>query len=55
MKIVYLLKQDPDKTLGEIMEKHRRSHEVIIVDIRNNKNYDRIVDLIAQCDKVISW
>jgi hypothetical protein len=55
MKILYLLKQEPNATLQSIVEEHKKEHEVQIVDIRNEKDYARIVDLIAGCDKVISW
>lgn len=55
MTILYLLKQEPDETLQSIIEGHKKEHEVEIVDIRSEKNYARIVDLIERCDKVISW
>ena len=55
MKILYLLKQDPDETLEEIMEGHMKSHDVTVMDIRNDKDYKKIVELIAMSDKVISW
>lgn len=55
MKVLYLIKQEPDETLKEIMAEHKKTSEVTVVDLRNDKDYDRIVDLIAQNDKVISW
>lgn len=55
MKIVYILKRDTDKTLDDIMKRHGEAHEVMTVDIRNDKNYDRIVDMITSSDRVISW
>jgi|Deesub1362B_J571_1020462.scaffolds.fasta_scaffold00080_96 hypothetical protein len=55
MKILYLLKQDPDDTAKKFMEEHKKSHEVTVVDLRENKNYDQIVELIESSDKVISW
>ncbi len=55
MKILYILKQEPDGTLTEIMDEHKKDQEVTVVDLRENKNYDQIVDLIASSDKVISW
>ncbi|MEE9524119.1 MAG: hypothetical protein V3V59_05130 [Thermodesulfovibrionales bacterium] len=55
MNILYLLKLEPDKTLSDIIEQHKKENEVQIVDIRKEKNYAQIVDLIAECDKVISW
>jgi hypothetical protein len=55
MKILYVLRQDPDETAKTFMEEQKKSNEVTVVDIREEKNYDRIIDLIAECDKVISW
>lgn len=55
MRILYLIKQDTDETARRIMDEHKKAHDVIIVDIRGNKDYDSIIDLIASSDKVISW
>ena len=55
MKILYLITQEPDETIAEIMAEHRKAHDVTVVDIREEKNYDWIVDLIAGSEKVISW
>jgi hypothetical protein len=55
VKILYILKQDPDKTLTEFMEAHRKSNEVSVIDIRENKNYSHTIELIEKSDRVISW
>ena len=55
MNILYILKQEPDGTLTKIMDEHKKDQEVTVVDLRENKDYDQIVDLIASTDKVISW
>jgi hypothetical protein len=55
MKILYLLKQDPDDTLNIFMNTHRWDHEVNVIDIRIDTNYSQIVELIEKSDKVISW
>ncbi|HTR44488.1 MAG TPA: hypothetical protein VMH06_02175 [Thermodesulfovibrionales bacterium] len=55
MKILYLMKQKPDETITEVMTEHKRAHKVTVVDLEEDKNYDRIVDLIAESDRVISW
>lgn len=54
MKILYLLKQDLDETAKRITDEHKKANEVTIVDIRKNKDYEQIIDLIASSDKVIS-
>lgn len=55
MKILYLLKQDPDDTLSKIMEVHRRNHEVIVIDLRSENDYDDVIARIEEADKIISW
>ncbi len=55
MKILYLLKQDPDETLKRIMDEHRKANEVTVLDLRTEGDHGRIVELIASNDKVISW
>lgn len=55
MKVLYLLRNQPDETGSKIIEEHKKSHEVTIININENKNYNEIVDAIASHDKVISW
>ena len=55
MKILYLLKQDAGETAQALMAIHRMSHEVVVVDIRSEKNYPGILEMIEQSDRVISW
>jgi hypothetical protein len=55
MKILYIQKQELDATAKKIMEVHKKGNDVTIVNIRENKNYGQIVDLIFSSDKVISW
>ncbi len=54
MKILYLIKQE-DETLKKFIEEHKKSHEVTVININENKNYEEIVDSIMSHDKVISW
>jgi len=55
MKVLYLLRNEPDETGNKIIEEHKKSNEVTIININENKNYDEIVDAIESNDKVISW
>lgn len=55
MKILYILRSKADDTVNKIIDVHKTSNEVTIVNINENKNYDAIVDLIASSDKVICW
>ncbi|MEK6671892.1 MAG: hypothetical protein AABY42_00255 [Nitrospirota bacterium] len=54
MKILYLIKNELDNTAKMILEEHRKSDEVTSIDIRENRNYDEIIDLIASSDRIIS-
>ena len=55
MKILYIQKQDLDATAKKIMDLHKKEHDVTVVNLKENKNYSQIVDLIFSSDKVISW
>lgn len=56
MKILYILRQTNVDDTGKILlDEHKKSNEVTVININENKNYDEIVDLIASNDKVISW
>jgi len=56
MKILYIVKQkESDDTVKKLIEEHKKSNEVTVININENKKYDQIVDLIASSDKVISW
>ena len=55
MKILYIMKQAPDATCKTIMEVHKKDNEVTVVNIKESKDYGKIVDMIFSSDKVISW
>jgi len=55
MNILYLLRSNPDDTGSKIIDEHKKSHTVTIINLNENKNYDEIVDAIASNDKVIAW
>ena len=55
MKILYLTNREPDETIREIIHYQKKMIDVTIVDMRTEKDRDRIIDLIASNDKVISW
>lgn len=55
MKILHIHRQDLDATAAKILEAHKKNNDVAVVDIRQNRNYEEIVDLIFSSDKVISW
>ena len=56
MKILYILRQkNADDTVKKLIEEHKKTNDVTVVNINENKNYGEIVDLIASSDRVISW
>ena len=55
MNILHLLTKKPNQLLEKIIEEHKKMSEVTVIDLRENKEYDKIVDSIASADKVISW
>ena len=54
MRVLYLLREEPDKTTLEIIEAHKSSNEVSVVDLREEKDFSMLFDLIEKSDKVIS-
>jgi len=55
MNILCLMRKDLDATISGILDVQKREHAVTVVDIRNDRNYDKIVDLIFSSTRVISW
>ncbi len=55
MRILYIQKNDFDATTKKILDVHKKEHDVTVVNIRENKSYDAIVDLIFTSDRVVSW
>ena len=54
MKLLYLLKKEPTPSLNKIIESHKLSAEVTIIDMRENKDYQMIIDKIFENDKIIT-
>ncbi|MEW6408839.1 MAG: hypothetical protein AB1488_01835 [Nitrospirota bacterium] len=58
MKILYILKSEPDEIIKKIIEYHstNKNHTVKIIELyKENTGYDELIDLIFEYDKVISW
>jgi galactitol-specific phosphotransferase system IIB component len=55
MNILYLLKHAPDQTIRNILDNQKSEHAVTVVDLGEDKDYDRIVDLIVSSDRIMSW
>lgn len=55
MKVLFILKQAADDTVKTIMAEASKESEVKVVDLRENQNYDALVESIEACDRVITW
>lgn len=55
MKILYVVSKDLDPSEQKIVDVQSSSNEATVFDLRSDKDYDRLVDLVESTDKVISW
>lgn len=55
MEILYLIKQKPDETLMKMIIEQEQNNQIKLIYLDLEKDYERILDNIEACDKVISW
>ncbi len=55
MKIIHLIKSGPEEKVKRIIEIHRRSHDVEVIELDSEINYEELIVKIERADKVISW
>lgn len=55
MKILHILKTEPEESIKKIIEEHKKSHDVNVLSLIDCKDYNKIVCLIEDADKVITW
>lgn len=55
MKVLYILKGEPDDTVKRLIEVQKRENEVKVLRLEKGISYDELVDDIFNYDKVISW
>jgi crotonobetainyl-CoA:carnitine CoA-transferase CaiB-like acyl-CoA transferase len=55
MNMLCLVRNAPDATARGILEVLKREHAVTVVDLRTDKDYDKIVKLVLTSDSVLSW
>lgn len=55
MKILHVVKKELNETEKKIIEEQDRSNDVKIIDLRSNKDYDEIIDLVESSERVICW
>lgn len=54
MKTLFILKKDPDSTTKTIISGASRESEVTVINLQENKDYDSLVKLIEQSDRIIT-
>jgi len=55
MKLLYIIKKEPSPAIINMIESHKKQADVTIIDMRENKNYEEIIDKVFNSDKVITW
>ena len=56
MKVLHILNDGPSDDAQLIIEQHSAKQVIQIVDLsKHDVDYDELVELIEQCDKVLSW
>ena len=55
MNILIILKQEPDRTIQDMIEAISRDSAVTTIELPQWQDYDSLVDLLAGCDRVITW
>ncbi len=55
MTVLYLLTKEVGVTAEKIINSQKKKADVTVIDLRENKRFGEIIDLIAASDKVIAW
>ncbi len=55
MKIIHILKKEPEESVKTIIQEHMKDHDVRVILLYKDKDYNAIVDLIEKADKIFSW
>jgi len=56
VKILHIVKNEPDATTERIIELHKAGNEVMIIDLTEGPvSYDKLVAAVFMSDKVFCW
>ncbi len=55
MKILFVYKTEPDNVTKVLASKIAQGNEVVEFHLYKEKDYEKLLDLIFECDKTISW
>lgn len=56
MKVLHLLKSEPDEATNKIIGMHKAENDVKVIDLtKGDISYESLIEDIFSYDKVISW
>jgi len=56
MKILHIFKTEPNDEVKKLVEIMSEGEETKTFELyKENVNYEELIDLVFECDKVISW
>lgn len=56
MKILHILRKEPSEAIKKIIELQKNGNEVKVVELyKGMVNHRELLNLIFECDRVISW
>ncbi|MDI6801824.1 MAG: hypothetical protein QMD01_07235 [Thermodesulfovibrionales bacterium] len=55
MKILYILKAEPEDIVNRLIAEHKKDSEVLVFELYKDKDYDLMAKMIEDCDRVIAW
>ncbi|MBN1831156.1 MAG: hypothetical protein JW896_03510 [Deltaproteobacteria bacterium] len=56
MKILHILKSEPDDNTNTLIRIISEGEECVLFPLyKGEQDYEKLIDLIFECDKTISW
>ncbi len=55
MRLLYIVEQERDETLRRIEVEQKKRHEIEIIQLSENPDYESIMEKIESSDRLISW
>ena len=56
MKLLHILKSEPDKSVKTLMDMLSAGEETTVFALyENNPDYEKLIDLVFEHDKIVSW
>lgn len=56
MKVLHIIKSEPDEVVSKIIDVQKVVHDVKVIDIsKGDVSYESLVEEIFNSDRVISW